>query len=140
MGGSVMGVWSAHGEGQFVFESAQVEAAVKGKSLISLLYVDDDAQPTSRYPHCPNGSVGGVAGISSEDGRFLALMPHPDRAALSWQLPYVPRNMKPYFGRVHGSASGGGGGSGNSSGNVPLLGSHWAKMFENAYRWAVENC
>lgn len=132
-----MGVWAVHGEGQFVFESAQVEAAVKGKGLVSLLYVDDDAQPTSRYPHCPNGSGGGVAGISSEDGRFLALMPHPDRAALSWQLPYVPKNMKQYFTKVHGSGASGGA---SASGNVPLLGSHWAKMFENAYRWAVENC
>jgi phosphoribosylformylglycinamidine synthase len=32
------------------------------------------------YPLNPNGSVEGIAGVTSEDGRVLILMPHPERA------------------------------------------------------------
>lgn len=66
----------------------------------------------------PNGSVDAIAGICSPDGRHLAMMPHPERATLSWQWPYVPQSMKHI--KDH-------------------LASPWAKMFENAYIWTREN-
>lgn len=64
----------------------------------------------------PNGSVDGIAGICSPDGRHLAMMPHPERATLSWQWPYIPPTME------HMKQS---------------LASPWAKMFENAYKWSM---
>lgn len=66
----------------------------------------------------PNGSVDGIAGICSNDGRHLAMMPHPERATLSWQLPYVPNSL------AHIKET---------------LASPWAKMFENAYKWTLAN-
>ena len=41
-------------------------------------YVDGFGAPTS-YPANPNGSPGGVTGITSMDGRALIMMPHPER-------------------------------------------------------------
>ncbi|KAH9424854.1 hypothetical protein DERP_012341 [Dermatophagoides pteronyssinus] len=114
MQGSVMGVWVAHGEGRFVFESDQIKKSVK--DLVSVIYVDDDNKPATMYPMNPNGSVDGIAGICSPDGRHLAMMPHPERATLSWQWPYIPPTME------HMKQS---------------LASPWAKMFENAYKWSM---
>ncbi len=39
------------------------------------------------YPGNPNGSSYSVAGIASEDGRHLAMMPHLERAFFPWQNP-----------------------------------------------------
>lgn len=118
MQGSVMGVWVAHGEGRFVFEDSQVKKLVVQKNCISLQYVDDDSQPTNRYPMNPNGSEDAIAGICSADGRHLAMMPHPERATLSWQWPYVPPALE-HIREVQASP--------------------WAKMFENAYNWVRNN-
>lgn len=51
-------------------------------------YVDDLNQPTEAYPFNPNGSPEGIAGLCSEDGRHLAVMPHPERCFLTWQVWY----------------------------------------------------
>lgn len=64
----------------------------------------------------PNGSINGVAGICSEDGRHLAMMPHPERATLSWQWPY----FTPEFESIKNS-----------------MASPWVKMFENAFKWSM---
>ena len=45
---------------------------------------------TNDYPFNPNGSIAGIASICSKNGRHLALMPHPERCFLKWQLPYMP--------------------------------------------------
>eukprot|EP00457_Paulinella_chromatophora_P000873 gb/GEZN01000874.1/.p1 GENE.gb/GEZN01000874.1/~~gb/GEZN01000874.1/.p1 ORF type:complete len:1167 (-),score=215.32 gb/GEZN01000874.1/:30-3530(-) len=75
---SVMGVWVAHGEGQFRSD--------KGKALS---YVGPEGKATEQYPYNPNGSPTGTAAVSSEDGRVLAIMPHPERAFKLWQWPYL---------------------------------------------------
>lgn len=49
-------------------------------------FVDDSNSPTEAYPFNPNGSPDGVAGLCSEDGRHLAVMPHPERCFLTWQV------------------------------------------------------
>ncbi|MCL1957886.1 MAG: phosphoribosylformylglycinamidine synthase subunit PurQ, partial [Fibromonadales bacterium] len=66
----------AHGEGRAEFASDEDLE----KSLISIRYVDNEHKPTEMYPLNPNGSPQGIAGLSSEDGRVLILMPHPERA------------------------------------------------------------
>ncbi len=40
-------------------------------------YVDGDGQPTEQYPLNPNGSPQGLTAVTTADGRFTALMPHP---------------------------------------------------------------
>lgn len=58
-------------------------------------YVDDSNTPTEAYPFNPNGSPDGIAALCSEDGRHLAMMPHPERCFLTWQvrLSMVPTRV-----------------------------------------------
>ena len=49
--------------------------------MIAFRYCRDDMSPAKgEYPYNPNGSVEDIAGITSEDGKVLGLMPHPERA------------------------------------------------------------
>jgi phosphoribosylformylglycinamidine synthase len=77
----------AHGEGRAEFASPlDLE-----KSLVSVRYVDNKHEPTEMYPLNPNGSPQGIAGLTTEDGRVLILMPHPERVFRmlqnSWAKP-----------------------------------------------------
>ncbi|XP_014208739.1 phosphoribosylformylglycinamidine synthase [Copidosoma floridanum] len=110
MEGTVFGIWVAHGEGKFTFRNAKVLDELKKQNCLAIRYTDDHGNPTEKYPMNPNGSVEGIAGVCSPDGRHLAMMPHPERCTQSWQLPWVPTDWK-Y----------------NSS--------PWQRLFENAYAW-----
>lgn len=78
LAGSRLGVWVAHGEGCFVFEDGEYDLPMK--------YVSE------KYPANPNGSEKNAAAICSADGRHLAMMPHLERSAFSWQWPYLPKS------------------------------------------------
>eukprot|EP00775_Hariotina_reticulata_P008987 gene8987-9160_t len=114
MGGSNIGVWAAHGEGQVLFPDAAVQSAVLDAGLAPIRYVDAAGNATETYPYNPNGSPMGIAGLCSANGRHLAMMPHPERCFLTWQLPYHPKaiDLDPY-------------------GPAP-----WIKLFQNAREWA----
>ena len=90
MEGSVLGMWSAHGEGKFEFPRPELMGKCEKEGLVALRYVDDDGRPTEAYPFNPNGSPSGIAGMTTANGRHLALMPHPERSVLKWQLPWMP--------------------------------------------------
>jgi len=90
MEGSVLGIWSAHGEGRFEFPDASLQRRVEREGLIALRYVDDHGRHTEAYPFNPNGSPAGIAALCTADGRHLAMMPHPERSVLKWQLPWMP--------------------------------------------------
>lgn len=77
-----LGIWVAHGEGQF-----------------RLPYNEDEYQVVmkfskSTYPANPNGSDYDIAGLCSEDGRHLVMMPHLERAFFPWQCGYYPSDRK----------------------------------------------
>lgn len=112
MEGSALGIWVAHGEGLMQFRSSQAERRIFSGGLAPLRYVDDDGHPTETYPLNPNGSPQGIAGLCSQDGRHLAMMPHPERCTLSWQWPWAPRAFRP-----------------------SLTPSPWLRMFRNAAAW-----
>jgi len=76
--GSRLGIWVAHGEGKFFFPYDVT------KYNIALQYSH------STYPANPNGSPVNAAGIVSDDGRHLAMMPHLERAIFPWQCAYYP--------------------------------------------------
>ena len=80
MDGSILGVWSAHGEGR----------AIKQKDNDSVVaqYVDYDGNKTEKYPYNPNGSDCGVAACTSKSGRHLAIMSHPERSVFKYQVPW----------------------------------------------------
>jgi len=82
LAGSTLGIWVAHGEGHFNLPSVEKEYNV------SLKYTYPE------YPGNPNGSDHGVAGICSDDGRHLAIMPHIERAIYPWNWACYPENRK----------------------------------------------
>ncbi|MBP9706196.1 MAG: phosphoribosylformylglycinamidine synthase subunit PurQ [Oligoflexales bacterium] len=70
----------AHGEGRF-HASAQDLEVLRKEQRILLQYCDDSGVLTPEAN--PNGALDHIAGIVSENGRILGLMPHPERAAFS---------------------------------------------------------
>lgn len=78
LSGSKLGVWVAHGEGRFSMPKAESEYNIVAK------YAYDE------YPGNPNGSDFSTAAVCSNDGRHLAIMPHPERAIFPWQCAYYP--------------------------------------------------
>jgi phosphoribosylformylglycinamidine synthase I len=70
----------AHGEGNFFCSKGTLQRLQK-QDMIAFQYCHDDLTPADRkYPANPNGSIMDIAGITSEDGKVLGLMPHPERA------------------------------------------------------------
>ena len=88
MAGSRIPVATAHGEGRAEFRDDTQLAAARG--LVALRYVDPAGRPTERYPHNPNGSPEGIAGLTTADGRTTILMPHPERVFRTAQLSWAP--------------------------------------------------
>lgn len=68
-----------HGEGKLVPKDDATLQALEDQDLVALRYVDrKTGQPTMTYPANPNGSPGGIAGLTDPSGRILGLMPHPE--------------------------------------------------------------
>jgi phosphoribosylformylglycinamidine synthase len=86
MAGSRIPVVVAHGEGRAAFEEPAHETAV----TVAGRFVDNRGRPTEVYPLNPNGSGGGLTAVTTADGRFTALMPHPERVFRSLQLSWHP--------------------------------------------------
>jgi phosphoribosylformylglycinamidine synthase subunit PurQ / glutaminase len=80
----------AHGEGNFIVESASLIDDLEAQHRIACRYVDADGRPGD-YPVNPNGSTAGVAGVCDETGRVFALMPHPERHISPYQHPHWTR-------------------------------------------------
>ena len=87
MAGSRIPVAVAHGEGRAEF----AKGSDARRTTVSLRYVDNYGRATEAYPLNPNGSPGGLAGITAADGRVTALMPHPERVFRSVQMSWAPR-------------------------------------------------
>jgi phosphoribosylformylglycinamidine synthase len=111
MENSVLGIWVAHGEGLAYFPSKDLFNECE-QGLAPIRFVDDESKITEAYPFNPNGSPAGIAGLCSPDGRHLAMMPHPERAVLTWQWGFLPDDLK-----------------------KSLEASPWLKMFQNAREW-----
>lgn len=91
MAGSKMPIAVAHGEGRVEFGEGLDPDAVAQGGLVALRYVDHYGQPTEVYPMNPNGSVHGMTGFTTEDGRFTIMMPHPERVFRAVQYSWRPR-------------------------------------------------
>ncbi len=79
---------TAHGEGRAVFKSAvEMDAC---RYLVSARFVDNRGGVTEAYPGNPNGSPGGITAVTTPDGRFTILMPHPERVFRSILLSWHP--------------------------------------------------
>ncbi len=107
MEGSRLPVVTAHGEGYAAFADAAALAAAQ--PLVALRYIDHHGVPTEAYPCNPNGSPQGITGLTTPDGRYTILMPHPERVHRSAQMSWHPA--------AWGDAS------------------PWMRMFRNARVW-----
>jgi phosphoribosylformylglycinamidine synthase len=105
MGGSRLPIAVAHGEG-FADFSQRGDAASVWRAM---RFVDGHGAATEVYPFNPNGSPGGLAAVTTADGRFTALMPHPERVFRNAQMSWT-----------HGDIA---------------ADSPWMRMFRNARRW-----
>jgi phosphoribosylformylglycinamidine synthase len=108
MAGSKMPIAVAHGEGYAEFSDASAVNGLLANKLVTMRFIDHAAQPTTTYPYNPNGSPQGLTGLTSTDGRFSIMMPHPER---------VIRNVQNTWQRC---------GDGEDSA--------WIRMFRNARR------
>ncbi len=107
MAGSRMPIVVSHGEGYADFgNAARLKAA---QALVSLRYIDHNGKPTMTYPLNPNGSPQGITGLTTPDGRFSIMMPHPERVFRAVQNSWYPRDWK-----ENGA---------------------WLRMFQNARKW-----
>lgn len=112
MEGSKLPVPVAHGEGRMVFRSLQ--DAQYATQRAALRYIDGLGAPAALYPANPNGTEGGLTGVTTADGRFTILMPHPERAFRTVQYSWHPSEWN----------------SGLKSSDGP-----WLRMFRNARRF-----
>ena len=90
MQGSRFPIAVAHGEGLAHFEGAAQYQAMVLSGGVAMRFVDGYGAPTERYPANPNGSPGGITGITSMDGRALIMMPHPERVFRTVQNSWHP--------------------------------------------------
>ncbi len=85
MAGARLPIAVAHGEGFANFarrgDASQVLAAMR--------FTDHLGQPTEAYPTNPNGSPGGLTAVTTADGRFTAMMPHPERVFRNVQMSWT---------------------------------------------------
>ncbi|MEY1662732.1 phosphoribosylformylglycinamidine synthase [Isoalcanivorax beigongshangi] len=110
MEGSRLPIASAHGEG-FAEISAESLASCEANQQVAVRFVDGNGQPTEQYPANPNGSVAGVTGFTSLDGRATIMMPHPERLFRVVQNSWMP----PQWRDQEDGA--------------------WLRMFQNARKW-----
>ncbi len=80
--GMRLGIWVAHGEGQFHFPYNENTYNI----VIKYSYPG--------YPGNPNDSDFNTAGICSENGRHFAMMPHLERSFMTWQCGNYPAERK----------------------------------------------
>ena len=75
MAGARLPIAVAHGEGFANF----TQRGDAGKVLRAMRFVDNAGHATEAYPFNPNGSPAGLTAVTTADGRFTAMMPHPER-------------------------------------------------------------
>ncbi|HSD65685.1 MAG TPA: phosphoribosylformylglycinamidine synthase, partial [Vicinamibacteria bacterium] len=86
MAGSRIPVVTAHGEGRALFTRGQAPTT----AIAAMRFVDGRGAPTESYPGNVNGSPLGIAGVTTADGRFTIVMPHPERVFRTVQMSWHP--------------------------------------------------
>ncbi|WP_374587002.1 phosphoribosylformylglycinamidine synthase [Ideonella dechloratans] len=105
MAGSRLPIATAHGEGFADFS----QRGDVNRVHQAMRYVDGRGQPTEVYPFNPNGSPGGLTSVTTPDGRFTVLMPHPERVFRNVLMSWNGGDINAY--------------------------SPWMRMFRNARKW-----
>jgi phosphoribosylformylglycinamidine synthase len=104
MEGSRIPIATAHGEGR-AWWPAERPIGLR----VCMRYVDNRGEVAERYPYNPSGSPEGITGLTTPDGRFTIVMPHPERVFRTIQMSWAP--------------------------DFSVEDSPWMRMFRNARRW-----
>jgi phosphoribosylformylglycinamidine synthase len=107
MAGSRLPIAVAHGEGYANFKHRGKPA----QAIAAMRFVDHHGQATEQYPFNPNGSAGGLTAVTTADGRFTAMMPHPERVFRNVQMSWT---------------------SGDVTDTSP-----WLRVWQNARKWVA---
>ena len=99
----------AHGEGFANFDPIRGGRGNPFGAIAAMRFTDNHGQATQTYPFNPNGSPGGLTAVTTADGRFTAMMPHPERVFRNIQMSWTPQNRDER--------------------------SPWMRLWENARRW-----
>jgi len=79
--GAVFPAWASHGEGRLAAESATL-AQLEREGYVAFVYCNAKGETGDRA--VPNGSALGAAGLVNARGNVLAIMPHPERDAWTY--------------------------------------------------------
>jgi phosphoribosylformylglycinamidine synthase len=105
LAGSRLPIAVAHGEGFANFKYR----GNADKAIAAMRFTDNFGKATEDYPFNPNGSPGGLTAVTTADGRFTAMMPHPERVFRNIQMSWTNQDV---------SAS-----------------SPWMQLWRNARKW-----
>jgi phosphoribosylformylglycinamidine synthase len=93
MSGALLPIVVSHGEGRATMPGLAMDD-LESNEQIAMRFSDYFGESTKRYPYNPNGSPGGLTAVTSEDGRVLAMMPHPERVFRAVQYSWHPDDWK----------------------------------------------
>ncbi len=111
MAGSRLPIAVAHGEGYANFK----QRGQASHALAAMRFVDNHGAATEQYPFNPNGSPGGLTAVTTADGRFTAMMPHPERVFRNVQMSWTD------LGKTGGLEAA----------------SPWMRVWQNARKWVA---
>ncbi len=109
MAGSRLPIAVAHGEGFANFEKRLGGRGDAGKAIAAMRFTDNHGKPATSYPANPNGSPDGLTAVTTLDGRFTAMMPHPERVFRNIQMSWTDQDISAH--------------------------SAWMQLWHNARRW-----
>jgi len=107
MAGSRLPIAVAHGEGYANFH----HRGDASKAIAAMRFTDNTGAATEQYPFNPNRSPGGLTAVTTADGRFSAMMPHPERVFRNIQMSWTDQDP-----------------SGHSA---------WMQLWHNARKWVA---
>jgi phosphoribosylformylglycinamidine synthase len=105
MAGTRLPIAVAHGEGYANF----ARRGDQSKVIAAARFTDNQGRATDVYPLNPNGSPGGLTAVTTADGRFTAMMPHPERVFRNIQMSWTSGDRNEF--------------------------SPWMRLWRNARRW-----
>ena len=109
MAGIRLPIAVAHGEGFANFDPTLGGRGNASQAIAAMRFTDNHGAATDAYPANPNGSPGGLTAVTTQDGRFTAMMPHPERVFRNIQMSWTPLDAAAH--------------------------SPWMQLWHNARRW-----
>ena len=111
MAGMHIPIAVAHGEGFANFDPAKAGRGNAQAVLQAMRFTDNFGNATEQYPFNPNGSPNGLTAVTTADGRFTAMMPHPERVFRNVQMSWTNGDINAH--------------------------SRWMQLWHNARKWVA---